>query len=139
MNWRETAKRNLFVHCFSRDLPRDAARVGGALKTYETVTLAPGTWFARTSAGINRVLSDLRAALGSDSAARVLIVDATEDQWASWPTRDESWPELDDLKVRYGWSQVDAHGRRMTFERLTPVLASKPASARRSRGAHPRD
>lgn len=138
MNWRETAKRNLFVHCFSRDLPRDAARVSGALKTYETVALAPGTWFARTSAGINRVLSDLRSALGSDSAARILIVDATEDQWVSWPARDESWPELDDLKVRYGWSQVDAHGRRMTFERLTPVLASTPA-ARQGRVAHPRD
>jgi hypothetical protein len=138
MNWRETAKRNLFVHCFSRDAARDATRVAAGLKAYEVVTVAPGTWYVRTSAGINRVLADVRAGLGDDSAARVLIVDATEDQWASWPARSEAWPELDDLKFRYGWSQVDPQGRRMTFERLTPVALVSPPP-RTARLAHGRD
>lgn len=138
MTWRETAKRNLFVHCFSRDAARDFARIAGALKSYEVVTVLPGAWYVRTSAGINRLLADVRSNLGDDSAARVLIVDATEDQWASWPTQSDAWPELDELKVRYGWSQVDAQGRRLTFERLTPVALVSPPP-RTARLAHRRD
>lgn len=138
MNWRQTAKRNLFVHCFSRDAARDNTRIAGALKSYEVVMVSPGTWYVRTSAGINRVLADVRSNLGEDSGARVLIIDATEDQWASWPASSDAWPELDELKFRYGWSQVDPQGRRLTFERLTPVSLVQ-APPRTARLAHRRD
>ncbi len=138
MNWRETAKRNLFVHCFGGDAAKDNARVAGALKSYEVVAISPGTWYVRTSAGINRVLANIRSNLGEDSRARVLIIDATEDRWASWPASPEVWPELEKLKARYGWSQVDTQGRRLTFERLTPVSLGH-APAHTARTAHRQD